>query len=131
MICVGVGRLAQLVEHLIYTEGVAGSSPAPSTRYRYLRIKAKPAFKRSGVCEALQVASLHCAGGGGCTRNALPALFLVHHDCFDRGEAHQNVDNLFDCRPRAEETFDEVIVERADKTPVKTADHEENKRNDM
>ncbi len=27
-----MGRLAQLVEHLLYTQGVAGSSPAPPTR---------------------------------------------------------------------------------------------------
>lgn len=27
-----LGRLAQLVEHLVYTEGVGGSSPSPPTR---------------------------------------------------------------------------------------------------
>ena len=28
----GNGRLAQLVEHLVYTEGVKGSSPLPPTK---------------------------------------------------------------------------------------------------
>src|SRR5262245_47201340 len=30
----GVGRLAQLVEHLVYTERVGGSSPSPPTGLR-------------------------------------------------------------------------------------------------
>ena len=34
---VRAGRLAQLVEHLLYTQGVAGSSPAPPTLETYTR----------------------------------------------------------------------------------------------
>ena len=33
----GYGRLAQLVEHLVYTEGVKGSSPLLPTKDIYLR----------------------------------------------------------------------------------------------
>jgi hypothetical protein len=31
-----IGRLAQLVEHLVYTERVSGSSPLPPTTLKYL-----------------------------------------------------------------------------------------------
>src|ERR1700693_3397428 len=34
------GRLAQLVEHLVYTERVGGSSPSPPTRFGSLRLLA-------------------------------------------------------------------------------------------
>src|SRR4030088_2631319 len=34
------GRLAQLVEHLVYTERVGGSSPSPPTRFGSLRFMA-------------------------------------------------------------------------------------------
>jgi hypothetical protein len=36
----GLGRLAQLVEHLAYTENVGGSSPSPPTSLRYFDISA-------------------------------------------------------------------------------------------
>ena len=34
-VCVIYGRLAQLVEQLIYTEKVTGSSPVPPTNTKY------------------------------------------------------------------------------------------------
>ncbi len=34
MLAHGIGRLAQLVEHFVYTEGVGGSNPSPPTSLR-------------------------------------------------------------------------------------------------
>ena len=45
------GRLAQLVEHLVYTEGVKGSSPLPPTR-------------NGGVAQLVRAIACHAIGRG-------------------------------------------------------------------
>jgi hypothetical protein len=46
----GGGRLAQLVEHLVYTEGVGGSSPSsPTIRRQKFESAAKNAPSTGGV----------------------------------------------------------------------------------
>ena len=53
------GRLAQLVEHLVYTERVGGSSPSPPTTQT--RVGVMSMIRFSGVVRAL-AASLVLAG---------------------------------------------------------------------
>ena len=48
----GLGRLAQLVEHLVYTEGVKGSSPLLPTKYL------------GGVAQLVRAIACHAIGRG-------------------------------------------------------------------
>ena len=48
----GLGRLAQLVEHLVYTEGVKGSSPLLPTK------------KYGGVAQLVRARACHARGRG-------------------------------------------------------------------
>jgi Methyltransferase FkbM domain len=57
------GRLAQLVEHLVYTERVGGSSPSPPTTPETVRFKSKFALSASRVGErpGAQLGDIHHA----------------------------------------------------------------------
>ena len=48
---ISFGRLAQLVEHLVYTEGVKGSSPLLPTKY-------------GGVAQLVRAPACHAGGRG-------------------------------------------------------------------
>ena len=50
----GFGRLAQLVEHLVYTEGVKGSSPLLPTKIS----------KYGGVAQLVRAIACHAIGRG-------------------------------------------------------------------
>src|SRR5262249_10935293 len=50
---IGAGRLAQLVEHLVYTERVGGSSPSPPTNLRCEAVKVvRRSFSEGGQLTA-------------------------------------------------------------------------------
>ena len=51
----GNGRLAQLVEHLVYTEGVKGSSPLLPTKKK---------SKSGGVAQLVRAIACHAIGRG-------------------------------------------------------------------
>jgi hypothetical protein len=50
------GRLAQLVEHLVYTERVGGSSPSAPTTQRY--VAGKAAIRRAATCHGKRASNV-------------------------------------------------------------------------
>ena len=49
----------------------------------------------------------------------------------DRRETDEHIDHLEKPGPCAEKRLNEIVIGNADKPPVETPDHEENKRDDM
>ena len=64
MACLLYARLAQLGEHLPYKEGVAGSSPAPSTSYRDKRDASSASIADLWMVGAVKVKCLRVRSEG-------------------------------------------------------------------
>src|ERR1700704_2633327 len=72
------GRLAQLVEHIVYTDGVGGSNPSPPTSLRSAseqgcraeaqRAKAGSCTRELGLGKLARDAALESKGEGRCSR---------------------------------------------------------------